>query len=546
MKKYPKVSCLILNWNGLTFTQKCLRSLLKTNYPNIEIILLDNGSANNEAEKIKKQFGKKILVIENALNEGYAVGMNKAFRLAKGKYVMLLNNDMEFDKNWLIPLVNQLEEDDTIGACQPKVKDMVRTKYFEYAAGAGGFIDILGYPFARGRIFSTLEKDNGQYEDSISVGWAGIFLTRKKILDKIGLFDPIYFNYAEDVDFSIKLYNAGYKIIYVPTSIVYHYGGGVLGKNLERRMFFLHRNHIILVLKNWSFSLLCLLLIPRLLMDIASFFYYIKTGYQPAAKGLIKSYISLIPMFPKVIMARMRTKKKLSLQITMPLYKGSIAWDYFIRKKKTFNKIIKNMDLASIEQNARIFGRAQVLNANRKTKDLQKFFHNNESLLDYGCGDLSLANALKERIPSMEITGIDVVDFKKKPKGIKFKKYAGDKIPFQSKTFDSVLAYQVFHHCEDIEKAFSECFRVAKKRVIIVEPIYRFKLEIPGMKFMDWFWNAWKGEPINLPYRFCSIQEWKKICKKYKARMISLEEIDKFIPRWLPIGRTYIFVVEKA
>src|SRR3990172_9674185 len=155
--RYPKVSLLILNWNGIEFTRKCLRSLLMTSYSNFEIILVDNNSDNREAEHLKKELeNQDTRIIKSKKNLGYAGGMNLAARYAKGKYIMFLNNDMEFPRNWLMPLVDTLSSGSQLGACQPKIKDLKNNHHFEYAAAAGGFIDVFGYPFARGRFFSDV------------------------------------------------------------------------------------------------------------------------------------------------------------------------------------------------------------------------------------------------------------------------------------------------------------------------------------------------------------------------------------------------------
>lgn len=346
MKKYPKVSLLILNWNGIAFTVKCLDSLLKTKYPNFEIVLLDNGSINDEADILRKKYQKKgIKVISSNTNIGYAAGMNKAYKASSGEYIMILNNDMEFEHDWLYPLVEVLTNNENVGACQPKIKDLKNKSHFEYSVAAGGFIDLFGYTFARGRIFSHVEKDRGQYDESIDVCWSGVMLIKKEVLKKTGFFDPIYFNYTEDVDLSYRIYGQGYRIVYVPTSIVYHYGGAVLGKNLAKKMFFIHRNHLILILKNWQTSNLLILIIPRILLDVASIFYYLFTGYWEVSLSVIKAYLSLFLLIPSIIKLRIKTQAKLkrrAINENMPIYKGSVVLDYFLLKKRLFRTIMIN------------------------------------------------------------------------------------------------------------------------------------------------------------------------------------------------------------
>jgi len=344
MKKYPKISLLMLNWNGIEFTKNSINSLLSINYPNYEILVLDNGSQNKEADEIDRIFKGKIKLIRNRKNVGYAEGMNILCKHTKGKYILFLNNDMKFDKNFLMPLVKVLINDKLVGACQPKVKDLKNEEYFEYAAAAGGYIDIFGYPFARGRIFSEVEMDIGQYDQSAAICWAGVLLVRKSVLEKTGLFDPIFFNYAEDVDLCFRIYGQGYKILYIPSSVVYHFGGGVLKKNLQKRMFFLHRNHIILILKNWPLPLLMLIIIPRISLDFICFFYYLIKNFKVGSLAILQSYYSLFFMIPAVIRSRKRAAKT-NFYIPfsrMPFYTKSIVWEHFINKKRTFADILKN------------------------------------------------------------------------------------------------------------------------------------------------------------------------------------------------------------
>ncbi|MBI3576843.1 glycosyltransferase family 2 protein [Candidatus Gottesmanbacteria bacterium] len=344
MNKTPLVSLLLLNWNGIEFTRKCIRSLLKTNYPNFEIILVDNGSRDNEGERLISEFGKMVKIILQPVNIGYAEGMNIAYRRAIGDYIMLLNNDMEFTSDWLLPLVRILQKNPFVGACQPKIKDVKNKNIFEYAAAAGGFIDFFGYPFARGRVFSKVEIDTGQYENQIKICWAGVLLIRRSILKKIGLFDPIYFNYAEDVDLCLRIYSQGYLIVYIPNSIVYHFGGGVLNKNLFQKMYFIHRNHLILIVKNWEAKKLLFFFPLRLSMEFISFFYYLLTGYPMSALSVIKALLSVLFMTKRILLSRFKYKKYLNSNnlSNMPMYKGSIVWDYFILRKQKFSSIMKS------------------------------------------------------------------------------------------------------------------------------------------------------------------------------------------------------------
>jgi ubiquinone/menaquinone biosynthesis C-methylase UbiE len=187
----------------------------------------------------------------------------------------------------------------------------------------------------------------------------------------------------------------------------------------------------------------------------------------------------------------------------------------------------------------------QKKSAERKTQFFEAFFKDSaESILDFGCGDLSLAKSLYTKNKQLKITGIDVVDFNEKVKGISFKKYNGVKIPFKDNAFDTVISVFVFHHCESAEIMFHECLRVAKKRVIIVEAVAGSKSEIPFMKFIDWMTNVWKREEIPLTYQFHTINEWKNIFRKAHTRLNTIRREQNVISV-LPIGKTILFEVTK-
>lgn len=342
--KQPLVSFLMLNWNGISFTRKCLRSLLKTDYPNYEIIVVDNGSVKDEAAALEREFKKSIRVIRNEVNVGYAAGMNIAIKNSHGVYLMILNNDMEFGKNWLNPLVDTLKNNKDVGACQPKIKDLKKKNYFEAGGAAGGFMDIHGYPFARGRIFSTVEKDYGQYDEIVRISWAGVMLIKKEVLNKIGTFNPIYFNYGEDMDICYRIYGGGYLIVNIPSSIVYHVGGAALKKNMSKKFFFHHRNNIIVILINEKISNALSILLPRFFLDFITIFYYGLTGFPNLSISVVKAYGSIFMMFKEIMNERKIVQGRINHKYLklMPIYKGSIVFKYFISKKRTFQHVIED------------------------------------------------------------------------------------------------------------------------------------------------------------------------------------------------------------
>ncbi len=183
-------------------------------------------------------------------------------------------------------------------------------------------------------------------------------------------------------------------------------------------------------------------------------------------------------------------------------------------------------------------------NASIKVNILKDHLPSSGNVLDFGCGDLMFAHKLSKEFPKLDITGVDVANFGYVPEGVKYVHYDGNKLPFKDNSFDVVISFHVFHHCSDSIKAFEECLRVARKKVLFVEPTYRSKREIPVMKFVDWFFNTGKKESIALPYQFFSHEEWYTVFRKHKVKTQKDIAIDKF-PKIIPFGKTYLFTVVK-
>lgn len=183
-------------------------------------------------------------------------------------------------------------------------------------------------------------------------------------------------------------------------------------------------------------------------------------------------------------------------------------------------------------------------NANKKVQILNDFFRKREKVLDFGCGDLSLASFLKQAKPLLSITGVDVVNFGIKPKGINFLVYNGKKLPFKNNSFDTTLSFYVLHHCKDAKSSFSECVRVTKKRLIIVESVVRNRMDLPFMKFIDWLSNIWKGEKVSLTYQFLSYSDWRKL---FKEKSLKVKKEIKFNNSLsiFPFGQSYVFELIK-
>jgi hypothetical protein len=334
----PLVSIIILNYNGLKDTLHCLESVKKTTYPNFEVLLVDNGSDKNEGEILQNKFGKKYKVILLKKNLGYTGGNNLALKKAQGKYIILLNNDTEVTPNWISPLVDLLEKDGSIAVVQPKIKMLYRKNYFDYAGAAGGFIDSYGYPFTRGRIFESKEKDTGQYDKETIIFWASgaACIIRKSTINKVGgLFDPIFFNYMEEIDFCWRVWKNGYKVYFCPNSTVYHKGAATAGRNLFEKRYWEHRNNLLLLYKNLEQKINKKVSLARLFLELATYFRYLIYGNFTYLKSLFFAHKDFISW---VIKQKVKKNKAIANH-KIPVFPSSVAINYYLLGHDTFNKL---------------------------------------------------------------------------------------------------------------------------------------------------------------------------------------------------------------
>lgn len=344
-KAEPLVDIIIVTLNKYEHTENCVQSLLQSTYKNIKIILVDNNSSLSTYNKFKEKYktNNKITFVRLKNNVGYGGGCNSGVKESKGKYILFLNNDTKIAPSAIQKLVNAMEKSPEFGACQPKIKDMNKPAYFEYAGGSGGYMDIFGYPFTRGRIFNTVEKDKGQYDDEVKIVWCTgtAFFVKRDVIEKVGLFDEMFFMYVEENDLCWRINSAGWKLKVIPSAVVYHEGMTTMNAySSKSKAFYLHRNGLIMLCKNYPVIKLLYILPFRLLLDLATLFYYLAV-YRPNVSALIRAYGSFLGILPKTLKAR-STVKKIKSSAHLETYKGCIPFEYFILGKKTFSEIYVN------------------------------------------------------------------------------------------------------------------------------------------------------------------------------------------------------------
>jgi GT2 family glycosyltransferase len=284
------VAVVILNYNGRNYLEKFLPNVIQNSSPH-EVIVADNASTDDSIQYLKTNF-PKLKLIETPENLGYAGGYNFALKQIQSNYYILLNSDVETTPNWIDPVVSLMQQNDKIVACQPKIKSFYNKDFFEYAGAAGGFIDHLGYPFCRGRIFSHLEKDQGQYDTNIPIFWAtgACLFVKSSAFHELGGLDERFFAHMEEIDFCWRAKNEGKEIYYCGESTVYHVGGGTLKAESPFKTYLNFRNNWLLLYKNLSNTEFELIRKRRKRLDILAAIQFTAKGKRANAKAILKAH----------------------------------------------------------------------------------------------------------------------------------------------------------------------------------------------------------------------------------------------------------------
>lgn len=328
-----KVSIVILNWNGKRFLEKFLPLLIQHNSPIAKIIIADNASEDDSVDFLKKHH-PDIRIIQNTENGGFAKGYNDALSQVDAEYYVLLNSDIEVTVNWIDPVIDLMDKDKSIAACQPKIRSFNNQEEYEYAGAAGGYIDKYGYPFCRGRIFQSLEKDEGQYDDVAEIFWAtgACMFVRAELYHKLGGLDNDFFAHMEEIDFCWRLKNTGYKIVYCPNSVIFHVGGGTLPKNNPRKTFLNFRNNFFLLYKNLPSGKLFPVFFVRFFLDGLAGMKFLFEGHFKDVFAVTKAHFSFY-----FSIGKLRKKRKLIKHSDVScIYGKSIVFEHYLNKKNSF------------------------------------------------------------------------------------------------------------------------------------------------------------------------------------------------------------------
>jgi GT2 family glycosyltransferase len=337
----PSVAIVILNWNGRSFLEKFLPSVMASSYHNKRVVVVDNASTDESVSFLQQHF-PEVSIIKHASNEGFAKGYNAALTHLSDDYYILLNSDVEVTPGWIEPVIALMEKDRSIAACQPKLLAYHNKKEFEYAGACGGWMDNFGYPFTKGRVFETVEEDNGQYDMAQPCFWAcgAALFIRATVYHESGGLDEYFFAHQEEIDLCWRLQLAGYKIYVQPASVVYHVGGGTLPMGSNKKVFLNFRNNLIMLAKNLPLSCLIWKIPCRIVLDMIAAWKALIEGKAGVFVSILKAHIYFIKWSifdrKRSVFTRRKTNE------LHGWYRGSVVYHYFIKGQKTFSQIVGN------------------------------------------------------------------------------------------------------------------------------------------------------------------------------------------------------------
>lgn len=327
-----KIAVVILNWNGVQLLEQFLPSIVK-NSPQATVYLADNASTDDSISFVVTNF-PTVKIIKNKDNYGFAGGYNEALRNIDASVYALVNSDIEVTEKWLDPIIETFENEPQTAIIQPKILDYKNKVFFEYAGAAGGFIDQYGYPYCRGRVFESIEKDNGQYDDECEIFWASgaCFFIRSQIYHELNGFDADFFAHQEEIDLCWRSYNKGYKTKYNSNSVVYHVGGATLQQGNPKKTFLNFRNSLLMLTKNLPKESLYRILFFRMLLDGIAGIQFIFKGKFAHFSAIIKAHISFYRLYSNTY------RKRGTIQFKKYYNLKSIVYQYYVKCGKVFVK----------------------------------------------------------------------------------------------------------------------------------------------------------------------------------------------------------------
>ena len=324
-----------MNWNGKKLLETFLPSIVNFSSEKAEIFVADNASTDESIFYVKKHF-PSVNIIENTINGGYAKGYNDALQAVEANIYCLINSDVEVTENWLSPILEVFDKEKNVAIIQPKILDYKDKYSFEYAGAAGGFIDFFGYPYCRGRVFNSLEKDNHQFDDTTEIFWASgaCFFIRSKVFHELKGFDEDYFAHQEEIDLCWRTQNLGFEIKYVGRSTVFHIGGATLQETNPHKTYLNFRNSLLNVVKNVPKKWFLIVVLSRLILDGIAGIKFLLELRPIHTIAILKAHLSFYKNLPLFLKKRQKIIKKQTYFTHI-----SIVWQYFVLGKKKFQEL---------------------------------------------------------------------------------------------------------------------------------------------------------------------------------------------------------------
>ncbi len=336
-----KLAIVILNWNGASMLRTYLPSVLRHSADEAVVYVADNDSTDDSLQLLEREFPEVRRIVLDK-NYGFAEGYNRALSLVEAEYYLLLNSDVEVTPHWLTPLISFMDSHPEVAACQPKLRSESQRDHFEYAGAAGGYLDFYGYPFCRGRLFDTVEPDEGQYDSPAPVLWAtgAALLVRARLFKKVGGFDARFFAHCEEIDLCWRLRLLGHAIYCVPESCVYHVGGGTLPKSNPMKTFLNFRNNLTMLYKCLPDGQLQHVMFVRRLLD------YVAAWHMLLVKHNVADFVAVY----RARNAYKQWKKQFAedrfrIQATrttdqLPERRNfSLLWQYYVKRRTLYSKL---------------------------------------------------------------------------------------------------------------------------------------------------------------------------------------------------------------
>lgn len=335
-----KVAIVILNWNGVKMLTRFLPNVLDYSRGDAVVYVADNASTDNSLEVLKTHFPEVRLVVLDK-NWGFAEGYNRALQQIEAEYYVLLNSDVEVSHHWLTPLVEFMDNNADAAACQPKLLSEKDHDLFEYAGACGGLIDRYGYPFCRGRMFDTVEADDGQYDYEDEILWAtgACMMVRAADFKSAGGFDVRFFAHSEEIDLCWRLRLMGRKIYCVPDSFVYHIGGGTLPKNNPMKTYLNFRNNLTMLYKNLPDSELRRVMRMRAVLDYVAALQALAGGRIGDFKAILNGRKAFKKWLPEYRAVRQEIQSKRKTDDIKGIYRRSILWQYYAKGHKKYSEL---------------------------------------------------------------------------------------------------------------------------------------------------------------------------------------------------------------